>query len=238
MMLPLLLALTAPAAALDVTYWGVGASVGTMAIPTNYPVALPANAKDADGDAMVAKTKGDVELSLRGALYPTQSGRINARVDFGFAKDWGRQEFTFGYDHQLLREGDFHLLAGGGVGAGSERFGELGDGDGSLRVAYFPLRAQLSGLLRFPPKFAAEVSLYGTFHIVGEQAWYDSPDDTDPQTGSEAANPIFGGAGVAGATYAAVGAEATFWFGDWKAREPKPRGKKGGKKGGKGGGRA
>jgi hypothetical protein len=216
-----LLALVSPASALELRFWGVGPSLGTMAIPTNYPIGFPANAKSDDTEKypdglMVSKVKGDGAISARGVVYPSAAGRVNARVDFGFGKGFGRQEFTVGYDVVAFRDEELQLLFGGGLGAGGETFREINDGPGHLRTSYFPVRANVAGLLRLPPKTAIEVGIYGTFHIVGEQAWFDSPEDTDPELGSEAAKSVFGGGGVAGAVYAALGAEATVYFGDWK----------------------
>lgn len=224
MILALLLSL--PAQAIDLKFWGVGPTIGTMAIPPNYPLAIPANAEDADGTALIPKVKGDVEIGARGVAYPTGSGRLAARAVLGFGtKKWNRQELVLGYDHALVKEGDFQLLLGGGIGAGTEKFHSTAEGDEAfLRTNYFPLRVELDALLRDRTR-AYEFGLYGAFHIVGDQTWYDQPGDTDPTSGSEAANTIFGAAGVAGGSYASLGAEARVYFGDFKSRQ-----KNGGKK--------
>lgn len=223
MILSLLLAL--PAQAIDLKFWGVGPTLGTMAIPTGYPVAIPANAEDADGNPLVAKVKGDVEVGVRAVAYPSASGRIAGRAILGFGtQKWNRQELVVGYDQAIVKEGDFQLLLGGGIGAGTEKFHSTAADEGFLRTNYFPLRVELDALLRDRTR-AYEFGLYGTFHIVGDQSWYDQPGDTDPTSGSEAANTIFGAAGVAGGSYLSIGAEARVYFGDFKSRQ-----KSGGKK--------
>jgi hypothetical protein len=219
-----LLSLAEPAAALELRYWGLGGAIGTMAIPTNYPIGLPANAETEPTDQLpdglrVAKVKGDVGLAARGVVYPSNAGRVNARIDFGFGTNgFNRQEVTVGYDVVAFRDEELHLLFGGGLGAGTEMFPSLEayeGGTGFLRANYFPLRANVAGVLRLPPSAAVELGLYGTFHIVGEQLWYDERGDSTPESGSDAAKDFLGG-GVAGGAYAAIGAEATVYFGDWK----------------------
>jgi hypothetical protein len=222
MIIGLLLALVHPAAAIDVKWWGVGPTIGTMAIPATYPVTLPVNAftgGDRDKDALVDKVKGDVEFGAHAVVFPTASGRLGARALLGFGTNgWNRQEFTIEYEPALVREKDFSLLFGAGIGAGTEQFPSAEANDTAyLRANYFPVRAQLTALLRNKHQ-AYEIGLFGTWHIVGDQNYYDKVGDTDPTSGSDAANKVIG-LSAAGAFYAAVGAEATVYFGDFRGKQ-------------------
>ncbi|MFZ5478439.1 MAG: hypothetical protein ACOZNI_16845 [Myxococcota bacterium] len=224
----LLALLASPALAIDLRFWGVGPTIGTMAVPVNYPTGMPANAEDADGD-LVTRAKGDVQLGVRAVAYPSAAGRLGAHGRLGFGTDgWNRQELVVGYDVAMIREADFQLLAGIGLGAGTERFNGVGDSNAFLRVNYFPIRGSLSGLLRDRTR-AYELGVFGTYHVVGENLYFDGPNDDDPTTGAEAAKD-FAGEGVAGGLFLSVGAEATVWFGDFRA---KGGGNDGGKRKGK-----
>lgn len=212
-----------PAHAIELRWWGVGPNIGTMAIPGSYPTALPINAKDPDTkDPLVTKVKGDVELGVRGVIYPTSTGRVGARGLLGFGTaGFNRQELTVEYDYAFVQAGDFQLLFGAGIGAGVERFPSTAESDTALlRVNYFPIRAQLAGLLRDRTR-AYELALNGTFHIVGDNSWLDEPGDPDPKTAADM--DVL----VAGASYFALGAEATVWFGDFRSKQ-KASGKKSG----------
>ena len=158
-----LLALMHPARALDLKWWGVGPDIGTMAIPGQYPTALPTVAQ-----GQVDKVKGDVEVGLHGVVYPTASERLFALATLGFGTSaWGQQELTLGWDQALIKDQEFQLLFGAGIGAGHERFKDKGAED-YLNTNYFPLRAQITASLRDRVR-AYSVDLYGTYHIVGGQ---------------------------------------------------------------------
>ena len=170
-MLLTLLALAAPAHALDLKWWGVGPDIGTMAIPGQYPVALPTVAQ-----GEVDKVKGDVEVGIRGVIYPSGTGRLFGLGTLGFGTSgFGEQEFTLGWDQALIKDEEFQLLFGLGIGAGHERFKDKG-GDDYLNVNYFPIRAQLTALLRDRVR-AYSIDIYGTYHIVGGQEYCLSKPD-------------------------------------------------------------
>ncbi len=214
MLFSALLALCSPAHALELKWWGVGANIGTVAIPGKYPIALPSVAQ-----GEVDKVKGDAEIGVRGVIYPSGSGRVFGLATLGFGTSgWGQQEFTVGWDQVIVKDEEFQLLFGAGIGAGHERFKDKGSDD-YLNVNYFPIRAQLGALLRDRVR-AYQIDIYGLYHIVGGQEYCLSTADTACTSGKD------GGGLVAGAVYAGLGAEATIYFGDFRS--------KGG--GGKGGG--
>lgn len=221
MILAALVALSQPAAALDVKWWGVGPTLGTVAIPSQYPVGFPSNAKDGDGDPKVQKVNGDILFGVHGVLYPSGNGRIGARglVGLGLGSPWSSGQLTIEYDHALIKEEGFQLLFGGGIGAGTERFGGTeAHPDGYLVVNYFPIRAQITPLLRDKTR-AYELDIFGEYHIVADQTYYK-------QAGANGETPE--GLGGLGAIYLKVGVEATVFFGDFKTDKKSGGGKKSG----------
>ncbi|MDP2311381.1 MAG: hypothetical protein Q8P41_00635 [Pseudomonadota bacterium] len=225
MLLTLLLSLAQPAAALEVKWWGIGPQVGTMAVPGNYPFAFPDNAKDEANSPLVEKIRGDISFGAHGVLYPAAKSRLGARalVGLGTGQSWSSWQFTLEYDGALVNEDGFQLLAGAGIGAGTERFGGTVDApDGYLVANYFPVRGQVTALLRDRTR-AYEISIYGTWHIVADQTYYDFK-GADGITGAEA------DALVPGALYGGFGVEASVFFGDFRSK------KSGGGGGGGGGG--
>lgn len=210
----LTLALTTSALALDLKWWGVGPTLGTMAIPTRYPTSLPTIAQ-----GEVEKVRGDAALGVEAVLYPSGSGRVFGRGTVGVGTaGWVAPELTLGWDQVMYKDEEFQLLFGGGLGVGTETFHSPGEED-FLRVSYFPLRAQFSALLRDRSR-AYELDLFATYHIAGEQLYCESQTQASNGNCSSGAD----GAGViAGAVYLAVGAEATLYFGDFKSKGKGPQ---------------
>jgi len=212
MILSLLLALTPSASAIDLKWWGIGPGVNTMLFPAEYPFAFPAGAKSEGlikGDPLVDKVGFDMGIEARGVIYPSAMGRLGGRVGLAFgSSQFFRQEFTLEYEPTLVREGGFQLLVGGGIGVGHERFNNANT-DAYLSVSYYPLRAQVSALLR-DKSAAYELSIYGTYHIEGTQKFY----------GEEGANPVLGKGNekvAGGASYGGIGLELSVFFGNFKS---------------------
>lgn len=219
MILGLLLSL--PAHAIDLQFWGVGPMVGTMAIPSDYPFVLPSNAYKGEDDPRVKDVKGDFEFGAHGVAYPSGGGRLFGIAQLGFGTNsWRRSEFVFGWDQAIIREKDFQLLMGAGVGAGRETFPQNGDGDGYLRVNYFPVRGQVSALLRDKSR-AYEVGLYGAWHLASDQEWYGGDSDEEPELPGDGYNRA-----VDTGVYAEIGAQATVYFGDFRTNKEERRKKK------------
>lgn len=209
MLLTALLALSQPAAALDVKWWGVGPTIGTVAIPGEYPIGFPDNAKK-NGSPMVQKVAGDIDFGVHAVMYPTGNGRIGARglVGLGLGSPWSSGQLTVEYDHAIVKEDGFQLLLGAGIGAGTERFGGTTDHeDGYLITNYFPLRGQVTALLRDRTR-AYELNLFGAYHIAADQTYFANKD-------AEGTRPT--GVGGLAAVYAKLGIEATVFFGDFKS---------------------
>lgn len=214
MLIAALLALPTDAHALELRWWGVGPNIGTIAIPGKYPVALP---EVAQGE--VDKAKGDVEVGVRGVLYPSANGRLFGLGSLGFGTSgWGQQEFTLGWDQVIIKDEEFQLLFGAGIGVGHERFKDKGNDD-YLNVNYFPIRAQLGALLRDRVR-AYQIDIYGLYHVVGGQEYCLSKLDSACTSGKD------GGGLIAGAVYAGLGAEATIFFGDFRSKGKDGGGKK------------
>lgn len=211
MFLTLLLSLVSPAHALDPWWWGVGPTLGTMAIPTKYPVSLPTVAQSDTDNAKIEKVRGDAEIGVRGVLYPGKTGRLygNFAVGVGTAR-FLQPELVLGYEAVIAKNQEFQLLFGGGLGVGHESYHDS-DSDGVLKVNYFPLRADLTALLRDDSR-AYQIGLFVTYHIAGSQEYCPAPDSADCLAGNETST------GIAGALYLALGAEATLYFGDFKTK--------------------
>lgn len=217
MILTLLLAVSS-ASALDLRWWGVGPTVGTMAVPGKYPSAFPAAVRTDTDETLVDKVGGDVEFGVHGVLYPGTAGRLfgNATLGLGTAA-WVQPELVVGYDGILVKDEEFQLLFGGGLGAGHERFNDKDTGN-FLRVNYFPVRAQLSAFLRDRSR-AYELGIYATYHLVSSQE-YCTADGAQCVDGK-------GEASVGGAFYGAIGAQATLYFGDFRNKNSGEKKKKG-----------
>lgn len=156
LLLPLL-ALATPAHALDTWMWGIGPHVGTMVLPGRYPIVLPRlKGEDGDtgprGDEGIAKVQHDIILGVEGVYYMDRHHRIGftASATPGVALGAAGRRFS---DWNMLLTYDYAIqgraldvLFGGGVGAGTQ--GWRGEDDQSLRVNYFPVRGEISGLAR------------------------------------------------------------------------------------------
>ncbi len=203
MMLLAFLAMNTPAQALQIQWWGVGPDIGTMALPGQYPESLPTVAQN-----KVDKVGGDVEIGVHGVLYPMRTGRLFLLGTLGFGTSaWGQQELTLGWDQAIIKDQEFQLLFGAGIGAGHERFKNKGTSD-YLNANYFPLRAELTAQLRDRVR-AYSLDLYGTYHIVGSQEYCTSK--ASCTSGKDG-----GGKVTAGALYLGLGLEATVYFGDFR----------------------
>ncbi len=226
MVLTLVSLLVAPAYALDLRFWGVGPSLGTMVVPTAHPLGVPSNAERENGDDRIDLVRSDVLLGVRGVAYLNAKGRFHGRVTHGSSgTGWSRNEVLVGYDRVRFREDTLQVLVGASVGVGSETFPERGDGAGRLVVSYFPLRAGASALLRMGT-WAGEAGLHATFQLPSTQDWYAAPG---------AADPVASRFSLTGGLYGALVAEGTVYFGDFVPPEKRKHTQKKAKKRGKGG---
>lgn len=223
-MIALLLSSTA-ALAEPQNWWGVGPMIGTTGFPVQYPAVMPALAQNNDGDNLVEPVTFDLRVGAHAVYYIGNGGRIGSRAFYaGNFATWGAQEITLEYDVVLTKADKFQLLGGGGIGFGHDRFGALPEAnnpDAYLDVTYFPLRAQLSGLFRNGSR-AYELQIFGTWHIAGEQKFSLTGEAGDEETGTAVSDPFADLSGADAvksdaALYAAIGAEVTVYFGDFKS---------------------
>lgn len=219
-MISLLLA-SAAALAEPQNWWGVGPTIGTTGFPIEYPAVMPELAQNNDGDNLVAPVTFDLRVGAHAVYYIGNGGRIGGRAFYaGNFATWGAQEITIEYDVVLTKVEKFQILAGGGLGFGHDRFGataEANNPDAYLDVTYFPLRAQIGGLFRNGAR-AYELQIFGTWHIAGEQKFSLTGEAADEETGTAIADPFATDATTKSDTalYAAIGVEATVYFGDFK----------------------
>lgn len=223
-MIALLLS-SAAALAEPQNWWGVGPMIGTTGFPVQYPAVMPPLAQDDDGNNFVEPVTFDLRVGARGVYYIGNGGRIGGRAFYaGNFATWGAQEITIEYEVVLTKADKFQLLGGGGVGFGHDRFGALPEAknpDAYLDVTYFPLRAQIGGLFRNGSR-AYELQIFGTWHIAGEQKFSKTGEAADEKTGTAISDPLAEISGAESvksdaALYAAIGAEVTVYFGDFKS---------------------
>lgn len=214
----LLLALLPHASAMEVQWWGVGPTVATVAVPTRYPVLFPTLAKDE-----ITDVRGDVEVGARAVLYPGTKGRMYGLGTVGFGTGpFFQADLTIGYQAVMVKDSDFQLLFGGAIGAGHEKYDGADEGavtNDRLMVNYFPVRADLSAVLRDRSR-AYELGLFANYHIATSQQYCIGDQKGDDCT------PAKGDKTVGGALYLAVGAEATVYFGDFRNKDNGSSGKK------------
>ncbi len=221
----LIAALLLSQSAFAVTYkwWGFGPTLGSTILPTRYPTTFPTAArvelpaKDGGTEKVdeLDKVGGDLNIGARINMYPSAYGRIAARTDMGFGTSgFFRWQFTGGYDAVLLKDSGLQVLLGGSIGVGRERFNDRNDvaglvADDSLKVTYFPLRVDISALLRDKTR-AYELGFFSQFHVIGAQD-YCAAENCTPGTEGDGFLDS-----VAFFYWDILGINATVWFGDFK----------------------
>lgn len=210
-MMLLSLLMVGEAQAVEFRWWGVGPMLGTRIVPLQAPV-WPALALDADGDPKVDEVNGNMEIGLHAALYAGNIGRVALRgqlnTNFG---PWFAQEVTLEWDHLLIRDGELQLMLGAGVGIGHQRFGDA-ESDRYLDLKTFPLRLQLSGLMR--DKWCGyEIDIYGTLPIAGQTQMCSGTGADDGCDEPGKTEDLFDGVGF----YGGLGLEATVFFGNFRS---------------------
>ena len=212
----MLLALVSPALADH--WWGIGPTLGTTGFPLEYPAVMPALAQNSAGKNLVEPAGFDARIGGHGVYYIGNGNRIGLRAFYdGNFSTFSEGEVTVEYDWILTKDDNFQVFGGAGLGFGSDRF--LNEADTRhLDVTYFPLRAQLGVLWRDRTR-AYEADLFGTWHIAGDQSFFDcgSGGNCEAEHGTAVADP-FGSDSTKSdaALYAAVGAEVTVYFGNFR----------------------
>lgn len=228
--------------ALTAQWWGLGPSLGTVALPISYPQTLPALARPTINGEEVGEVdplRGDVQLGLHAVAYPSPWGRADARLDLGLGgSGYTRFQGTLGYDAKIAKVSGFQVLLGGALGVGRETLHDRDEvngrvGDDSLQVTYMPLRLDLAVLKR-DQKRAYELGIYTQLHIAGKQEYCLSSGVCSDATLSTGASSS---PGLSQLYWDVLGLNATVYFGDFKNEPKKRSGKKNGSRGGSGGGK-
>lgn len=126
----------APAQA-DPHMYGVGASAGTIVVPGQYPYGFP----PAVGDAgTMPRVGGDFLLGLDGFYYTDENTRFGLGGRLDFARSYFDAHMMLRYDYLQPQGDDIDVLAGVGLGLGSQKFS--GYADEKLVVNYIPIRGE------------------------------------------------------------------------------------------------
>ena len=127
----------APAQA-DPYMYGIGASAGTVIVPGQYPYGFP----PAIGDAgTMPRVGGDLLLGLDGFYYADANTRFGLGGRLDFAKAYFDGNVMIRYDYLQPQGDDIDVLAGLGLGIGSQKWS--GYADEKLVVNYIPARGEV-----------------------------------------------------------------------------------------------
>ncbi|MCB9669079.1 MAG: hypothetical protein H6736_21065 [Alphaproteobacteria bacterium] len=202
--------LASPAMAADVYMWGVGPRLGTNFLPGAYPAAFPTIVADARQAAapdapVIDKVRTDVVFGFESQYYINGGSRIGAIGGFGVGKQYFDAHIIGKYD-VVIQSAAVDFLVGGGAGFGTQRW--KGSEQASLRVPYFPLRAEAAGMIR-SDWMAYQLTVYGQYNLQGHHYYFD-------ETGTEV--PVRGG------FYPTMGLELSVMFGDYEPPRPRKKG--------------
>lgn len=196
------------AQASDVYMWGVGPRLGTNVLPGAYPSAFPKIVTDdvVDGTEndevptpVIEKVRGDVIFGFEGQYYVDGGSRIGLIGGFIGGGGFFDAHVIAKYN-VVLQSASVDFLFGGGAGFGTQRWKQrTGDKVGSLRVPYFPLRAEVAGMVR-ADWLAFQLTPFFQYNVQSKHFYTDD-------TGAEI--------DVKGGFYPTVGIEFAVLFGDY-----------------------
>ena len=192
----------APAQAMDVWMWGVGAHVGTNIIPGHFP-SLFSKAVRGDDLSSIDKFRDDLIFGVEGMYYVDKNSRMSLSGGLTFAPRYFDRNVLLSYDY-VFKTGAMDLLAGGGLGVGLQRW--LGDGQARLVIPYYPFRVQASAMIR-DEHLAWQLTIFGQYDVPSSQAFTDS-------TGADVDSH--------GGIYGTMGAQVSMYYGDFKPPRRKP----------------
>ena len=202
-------AVASPAQAANVYMWGVGPRIGTNFLPGAYPSAFPKIVTDdvVDGteDPVIEKVRGDFLFGVEAHYYIDGGSRIGLNAGFDVGKRFFDAHALVKYN-RVIQSASVDFLFGGGAGFGTQTW-KGDDNDGRLRVPYFPLRLEVSGMVR-ADWLAFQLTPYFQYNL---QANHFYTDDTGADID------------VKGGFYPNVGAEFTVLFGDYSPPKPRKR---------------
>lgn len=199
--------LVAAEAKAETYMWGGGLSLGTIAVPGQYPWGFP----PAVGDAgTISRVRGDFLLGLDGMLYADENTRFGLAARFDFAKFYSDANFMLKYDYVSQQGGDIDLVTGLGLGYGSQKF--KGYNEEVLKIPYFPARGE-AGIMYRNGAGALQALLFAQYDLPANHHYTDwNGSSVDVGTGF----------------YLLVGFEASILYGDFtppkkKTTQPKPK---------------
>lgn len=205
--------LCSSAQAADVYMWGVGPRLGTNFLPGAYPSLFPKIvAEDVvdgtedleDPTPVINKVRGDVLFGFEAQYYVDGGSRLAMIGGFDVGKRYFDAHIIAKYN-RVIQSASVDFLFGGGAGFGTQRW--KGEGEGSLRVPYFPLRAEVSGMVR-ADWLAFQLTPYFQYNLQANHFYVDDlGNDVD----------------VGGGFYPTVGLEFATLFGDFEPPKPRKR---------------
>ncbi|MEZ4317703.1 MAG: hypothetical protein R3F61_09365 [Myxococcota bacterium] len=208
----ILTGLSQTASAADVYMWGVGPRLGTTFLPGAYPSAFPKlvaedvvdGTEGPDAIPVIDKVRGDVLFGFEAQYYVDGGSRIGLIGGF----DVGRRFFdahVIAKYNVVLQSASVDFLFGGGAGFGTQRW--RGEGEGNLRVPYFPLRVEAAGMIR-AGWTAFQLTPYFQYNLQSNHFYTnDIGEDID----------------VKGGFYPVMGIEFAALFGDYEPPKPRKR---------------
>ena len=189
------------ALAADTYMWGGGIGVGTMVVPSKYPVYFPTELNDRadNNNSSIEGVGGDFRTVLEGVYYLDAGNRVGVAAGYTFGSDFSDRNLMLKY----AKTNDFGAADGiVGVGSGVGRSVWKGEGSEELNIPYYPIRAELGAMHR-DKDWAVQGTIYGQYNWEATSRSY-----TD--TAGNAIEDI--GRGL----YAMVGVELTGMYGDFK----------------------
>jgi len=198
----LLGALTTPVAHASQTpyMWGIGPTVNTIVLPGNHPFEFP----DVVKSAGFKTTGGDVGFGLHGVLHMRKNQRFGTHMWYHVGDNgYSSPNMTLDYDFIGTSANNVHILAGLGVGFGSQSW--LKDNGAEFRMNTFIARAQASVGFR-SKRNCYQIGAFMNLYVPGDQT-------INRTNGTQTDVPF--------AIYPTLGLEFTTFFGDFKP--PKKR---------------
>jgi hypothetical protein len=189
------LLLSVRAEAVDAYMWGIGPHLGTMVVPAQFPSTFPPAVVD-DPGSTANRIGGDLDLGVDAIYYANRTTRVGISGALDVAPNYNDIRILLRYN--LVNSTDaMDILVGGAVGAGTMRFDW--EGNQLLRVPYYPLRGEVSALIRDGVR-AYQLTPYAQYNLPSNHFYTSvSGEEVDVGTG----------------IYAMIGVEASILFGDF-----------------------
>lgn len=207
---------------------GMGASVGTMFVPLDYPSKFP-TIKGQDTSPQFTQVQGDVLLGLKGTMFVNQQYRASLQpyLHHGFSdSQYNAYGVNLEVDKMAFREKNVRAYYG--LGAGSANMSFANANGATLTGTQLYLKGQ-AGLLYFDRNKAYELGMYAQMGRTGRETLTTSTGNTFQNNG------LFGSDDkLKGSMYfPTIGLQGTVYYGDFRKgmRDPQKQ-KKGNKKNG------